>query len=66
MNEAHITINGTTLDLSQSATLRCAVTNWHSELLDPERREEFEMLGAIGPLYVARLEELLALLISRL
>lgn len=58
--EASITINGVPLTIGQSMTLRVAVTQFHAELTHKYMRA----LGKIGPLYKARCEELLALLLK--
>jgi hypothetical protein len=58
--EASIAIHGHELTQAQSAAVRIAVSGFLSELRGGYAKE----LGAIGPLYVARLEEVEALLLG--
>lgn len=58
--EAQITVNGQPLTNAQAMTLRVALTHFHAELGDDERREA---LGEIGPLYRDRAWEVLTLIL---
>ena len=60
--EAHIVINGTTLNEAQSMAVRVAVSSMRMELNDPEQCAE---LGPIAEGYKNRLSELEEILLSR-
>ncbi len=59
--EAHIVINGTTLNEAQSMTVRVAVSSMRMELSDPEQCAK---LGPIAEGYKNRLSELEEILLS--
>lgn len=59
-DEARVTINGVELSVGQVIAIRVAVTEFHADLT-PRR---LAMLGKVGPLYKAHVEDVLALLTS--
>lgn len=61
--EAKITIGGVELTPAQSATVRCAVAHWLSELESPSYRRR---LGKIAQLYRKRLGEIQDLIFAHL
>ena len=59
LTEADVVVNGVPLDFAQSMTLRVALSSFLMCCQD-------EALGAIGPLYAQRCEEMLKLIHSGL
>lgn len=62
MDEPNIVINGVTLSLGQAMALRVAASNFQMELHEPQFMDE---LGPIGPAYLARLNEILQIMLKR-
>lgn len=56
MDEPIITINGHVLNTAQATTVRVALSEFSIDLND---REFMKALGSIGPLYKARLTEIM-------
>ena len=60
--EADITINGVTLDLGQSMTLRVAVSSFLMQMSEPDALGDDESGRAIASGYTTKLRELIELL----